>query len=374
MNNTAIKQCQVTPVSFLPNFCDVATVLLVIILTELLAFIFVLAPLNPLNPAFSILKKNFLTDLAMTSLFMLWIALLSMGILCALRRWLVQLRRPFGLGLISYLVILLTTLIVSEFAWQINEYSLTLEAQANFEITPPHLIFLLRNLGMSAMIGLIVLRYFYIQFLWKQETEARACAQLQALQARIRPHFLFNTMNMIASLIRSQPQKAELAMEDFAELFRANLSDVKKWVKLGEELQLCQHYLRIETLRLGERLQVLWQINSLPKDALLPPLCLQPLLENAVYHGIQPALAGGTIQITGQFDGHMIQLTVENPLAELASDIHQGHCMAQHNIYQRLQMYYGHQARLQIACDAQIYRTILYFPYRNQIDENSHCR
>jgi len=232
---------------FLPDFCNVYTVFVGIVVTELLAFVLLLAPLSKSGYDWNYAKKDFINDLAMLSLFMQWVTLVSMGLLCLLRRWLCLLNSDIVAGILSYLLILMTTGVVSEFAWQLNEYMLS--------IAP-----------------------------------ASAAHHQLFLQARIRPHFLFNCMNTIASLIRFQPDKAEQVVLDFADLFRASLVDAKASVTFQEELALCRQYLCIEALRIGERLQVVWQLDNIPDDARLPPLCLQPLLENAIYHGIQPLL------------------------------------------------------------------------------------
>src|SRR5271154_90915 len=122
-------------------------------------------------------------------------------------------------------------------------------------------------------------------------------ARLQALQARIRPHFLFNSINAVLSLIRKNPAQAEHALEDMGDLFRGLMADNRELTLIAREVELCRQYLALEQLRLGERLQVTWNISEMPADALIPPLVLQPLLENAVYHGIEPSSVSGAIII-----------------------------------------------------------------------------
>jgi len=347
---------------FLPNFCAVYSVFLSIIVMELLAFVLVLVPLSKTGYNWNYVQTNFITDLAMISLFIQWITLVSIGLLCVIRRWLKPLKNNFIIGIISYLLILLVTWLVSEFAWHIQEYV----AFTDFNHNSTHQLFLWRNLAISAIISAIALRYFYVQHQWQTETEANAYARAQALQARIRPHFLFNSMNTIASLIRFQPQKAEQVVEDFADLFRASLLDAKMWITFSEELTLGKQYLGIEALRLGNRLQIIWNLDIfLPNDALLPPLCLQPLLENAVYHGIQPLPEGGEIQITGLFDGKRITISIINPLADLETKS-QGNRMAQQNIQQRLHFFYGSTAKLKIHKEINLYHAELSFPYLNK--------
>jgi two-component system, LytTR family, sensor histidine kinase AlgZ len=409
---------------FLPNFCDVNTVFFGIIVTELLVFVLVLVPLGQKGVDWDEVKTHLITNLAMTSLFVQWITLSSMALLCAIRRWLAQLEHNIMAGFISYLIILLVTYVISEIAWQVASLETNLSEIASHQFillkkivistvisvlilgylyqrrlieksvailsylivlmltliisewptdqmisstqAMSHQLFLWRNMGMSAIISAVALRYFYIQYLWKKEIEVNANAHAQALQARIRPHFLFNSMNTIASLIRFKPKLAEQVVEDFADLFRASLSDVKTAVTFQEEITWCRQYLRIEALRLGERLQMLWEIDSVPEDALLPPLCLQPLLENAIYHGIQPLPEGGTIRIIGRFEKHHIQLDIENPFAETQSK-HQGNRIAQDNIHQRLRLFYGKQAKLSVLQTPESYHVNLTFPYIQDI-------
>ncbi|HSN19522.1 MAG TPA: histidine kinase, partial [Usitatibacter sp.] len=143
---------------------------------------------------------------------------------------------------------------------------------------------------------------------------AIADARIQALQARIRPHFLYNSINAVISLIRSEPRRAERALEDMADLFRVLMSENRTLAPIAEEVELARQYLAIESLRLGERLRVSWRIEEMPADALVPPLMLQPLVENAVYHGIEPSPAGGEVTIDVRRDGAQLVMTLANPV------------------------------------------------------------
>lgn len=135
-----------------------------------------------------------------------------------------------------------------------------------------HLEFLLRNIAIAAIVSALAFRYFYVQLQWRLNLESEAEARIQALQSGIRPHFLFNSMNIIANFIRSQPALAEQVVEGLADLFRVSLGDTRVPVTLERELEVCHEYLRIEQLRLGERLSIEWCIDSLPADALVPAL------------------------------------------------------------------------------------------------------
>jgi len=170
-------------------------------------------------------------------------------------------------------------------------------------------------------------------------------ARLQSLTARIRPHFLFNSLTAVISLIRLDPRRAETALEELAELFRALLRDPRQLVPIGDELALCRQYLDLEKLRLGERLQVEWSIGDPPADILVPPLLLQPLLENAVYHGIEPAANGGTIRVGLLLRGNELHIDLANPSVPHAEHARGNH-MALDNIRERLALYYDLEARL----------------------------
>ncbi|MEZ5671325.1 MAG: histidine kinase [Thiotrichaceae bacterium] len=259
--------------------------------------------------------------------------------------------------LLLYLVILIVALFLTEL---LN--LLTID-HSHHDQTVEHLLFLWRNLGVSAIVTAIVLRYFYMQHDWRKQTRAHAYARLQALQACIHPHFLFNTLNTIASLIRFDPSRAESAVEDLAELFRASFRDVQRLITIQDEIDICQQYLRIESLRLDQRLQIAWQIDNLPRDALIPPLCLQPLLENAVYYGIQPLPEGGVITITSVQDGDQLTIEIENPcVADIQKS--RGLGMAQDNVRERLKVYFGGQGKLTVYQESNSYRASLRIPYQ----------
>lgn len=193
--------------------------------------------------------------------------------------------------------------------------------------------------------GISLICIYYFQLLRSAHSPAVTEARLQALQARIRPHFLFNSINAVLSLIRSQPKQAETALEDMADLFRVLMADNRELVPLAQEIGLSRQYLALEKLRLNERLNVQWQIDNMPPDALIPPLILQPLIENAVYHGIEPQAEGGTISIQIYTQGNEIHLVLKNP-SHLQIQPHQGNKMALNNIKERLTLHYDLEASL----------------------------
>jgi two-component system sensor histidine kinase AlgZ len=221
----------------------------------------------------------------------------------------------------------------------------------------------LRSLIMSTVIAAVILRYLYVQHQWRQQVLAEARARIQALQARIRPHFLFNSMNTIAALTRSQPEAAEAAIEDLSDLFRASLGQADDRTTLGDELELARRYLHIETLRLGDRLSVTWDMDALPLDVKVVPLMLQPLLENAIYHGIEPLPGGGMIRVTGRLKDGMVEFEISNPVPADASCVpHRGSQIAQENIRQRLLLAFGDTARLETSLRDGVYRVSLRYP------------
>ncbi len=188
-------------------------------------------------------------------------------------------------------------------------------------------------------------------------------ARLQALQARIRPHFLFNSLNAVLSLIRSDPKRAETALEDMADLFRVLMADNRQLVPLQNELELCRQYLSLEKLRLGERLQLSWHIDNMPEDALIPPLVLQPLLENAVYHGIEPFQEGGEININLYRSRDQVHMVLTNPY-RLEGEHHNGNKMALGNIRERLALHFDAEAQIVTKVVGNQYRVHIVIPYR----------
>jgi two-component system sensor histidine kinase AlgZ len=154
---------------------------------------------------------------------------------------------------------------------------------------------------------------FYFHLRARALSPAITEARLQALQARIRPHFLFNSINAVLSLVRSEPKRAEIALQDMADLFRVLMRDNRGLAPLADEVELCRQYLELEQLRLGERLRVEWNVKSMPADALVPPLILQPLLENAVYHGIEPSSTAGTVSINLFLTRGEVHAILKNP-------------------------------------------------------------
>ena len=201
-----------------------------------------------------------------------------------------------------------------------------------------------RTLFWSTLMYLAML--FYFDQRARMQIPALTEARLAALTARIRPHFLFNSLNAVLGVIRTEPRRAEEALEELSDLFRALMRENTQLTSLSEEIALARQYLSIEHLRLGERLQVRWQIDAIPPDTRVPPLMLQPLLENAVYHGIEPLENPGEIVITIQQQGNEMVLEIINPYSTHAAS-HVGNQMALNNIRERLSLFYDLEARLE---------------------------
>jgi two-component system sensor histidine kinase AlgZ len=223
--------------------------------------------------------------------------------------------------------------------------------------------FALRNMLIGVIVTLLLLRYFFVIHQWRRHVESEARSRADALQARIRPHFLFNSMNTIASLTRSDPKRAEEAVEDLADLFRVTLKDEGRLLTLGEEIELSRIYQRIEARRLGGRLQVDWDLARLPMGARLPALTIQPLLENAIYHGIEPLEQGGTVTIGGSCDGEELEITVSNPTEPHAGDSRRrGNRIAVENIRERLSLAFAGRGKLEVERTDSAYNVRLRFP------------
>ena len=334
---------------FLPDLCGVTALLVVVIVGELVTFIIVVASAG--------FGGDFTDDFALLSMYAQWLGLSSAAALCLARKPLSGLSER-AIAAISYLLVIAVTYGVAEFAWWV--VNPVVGAGSMIKLTRADLI--LRTVSVSAVASALVLRYFYVQFHWKQRIASEASARLEALQARIRPHFFFNCMNTIASLTRTDPELAERAVEDLADLFRASLVDAQAPVAVAEEFAFVERYLNIERLRLGPRLAVEWNIEPLPSGACLPLLSLQPIVENAIYHGVEPARAGGTVAIAAHSDGKRLEVTVANPISADSGSHHRGNRIALDNVRQRLRAHFGDAAQLSAGQQGERYEVRLSVP------------
>jgi len=271
--------------------------------------------------------------------------LIELMALVAASPWLARL--PYWLGCLS--IIVLVTVIA-------GGYHAALRAVAG-EAMPS----LARTLVLAAVAAASLLAYFRLHT--KAFSPALAEARLQALQARIRPHFLFNSLNAVLALIRRDPKRAERTLEDLADLFRTLMADMRQFVRLADEIALLERYAEIEQLRLGERLRVSWELDAAPSDALLPPMVLQPLLENAIYHGVEPGTGVGDVLVRIERRGERVHAAIENPHLE-AGGQRTGNRMALDNIRERLALFFDAEARLETRVANGRYRVEIEIPYR----------
>ncbi len=334
--------------SFLPDFCGVRSVLAVVASATLMAMVLSLAATDRL--------QDFWQNFSIVALYIQWIGLASVAWICLLKRWLGRMGHGMA-GLAAWCVIMLMALAISMSAtWLVP-----------LEILPgvSRQDLLLRTLGISGILGALTLRYLYENHQQKQRELAESRARFQALQARIRPHFLFNSLNTVVSLIPVDPTRAEEVLQDLADLFRAALGDERRLSTVLQELELARQYLAIEQQRLGCRLKVEWDLEKLPDKATMPALLLQPLVENAVYHGVGASVTGGEIRIFGRFRNGIVALTVSNTLPQQHEQPHQGgNHMAVENIRQRLQMRFGDTAGMHTGMVEGRYQVRIWFPAR----------
>jgi len=314
---------------FIPDLCATRPVVLSILLAELVVLVYVLAS--------SGLPRFDWVQFALCSLFVLWVVLLSNMLLCWCRRPFSRLSLPLAtLG--SLTLVALVTLVTSVLAQVFFPQTVTVQDDHWWVV---------RNLLVAVVLAGIVLRYFYLQQQLRLQEQLEIQARLDSLRTRIRPHFLFNTLNSIASLIMSRPETAEKAVEDLAELFRASLKESREATTVQDEIRLTRLYLGIEELRLGPRLHVHWDVDERTLGASMPTLVLQPLVENAVYHGISRLPNGGKIDIRIARRGDEITASVDNPVPA-AGAASTGNKIALANVAQRLQVIYGPGATLDV--------------------------
>ncbi|MBD3655737.1 MULTISPECIES: sensor histidine kinase [Marinobacter] len=330
---------------FIPDLCRVRAVFMLLITSELLVLL-----MSVVQARSGWIDWNYF---GLLSLFVQWTVLTSTALICLLRQRLARLSTAMATAAVAAIV-LADVLTFSLFADSVLYPEPGISGWQG----------IIKKLLMALLITLMVLRYFYLQHQWQQQQEAEMQARLTALQARIHPHFLFNSMNTIASLIASNPEQAEEAVLDLSELFRASLRTEQRLISLAEELTLCRRYLAIEGLRLGDRLKVNWQIDADVSQQAIPPLTLQPLVENAIYHGIQPRPEGGTVDIEAVRNGNSVYLMVRNPKPADGAAGHDGNRMALDNIQSRLQALFGDRAVLKHSHQQTIYTVTVRLPWQ----------
>ena len=335
--------------AYLPDFCAAGTVFVVILIAELVAILLTLAAHDT--------PGMFLIDLSKNSLFIIWLAILSAGVMCLFRDRLESAGKTRAF-VASFIVLELVCLLLAEVAYQITRIF-----GESVIIADSHAGFIMRTFAISSIVIALAMRYLYVSSEWRRSIVLEAQARISALQALIRPHFLFNSMNTIASLTRTDPRQAEEAVEDLSDLLRANLGVSGDRTSIKEELEVAAIYQRIEKLRLGDRLRVRWDVADLPMRALIPSLTIQPLLENAIYHGIELLPNGGEVTVSGQRDEKYLDITMSNPVAKNSERSKDGNKMALANIRQRFELAYDNRATVDVEDNGTTYTVRLHFPY-----------
>jgi two-component system, LytTR family, sensor histidine kinase AlgZ len=335
---------------WLPNFDSARALLALVIGAELVAIVSILAPVGG--------SGGFWLKIGPASLLAQVIALLC-GIGLNLAHPSLAKCKPMVAAFGALGVIAFSTFVCAQFGALFIDYLYYVEGQQ------PTRAFAWRMLALVLLVSAAALRYLYVQHQWVEQVQVNAQAKVEALTARIRPHFLFNSMNTVASLIAIDPERAEKMVEDLAALFRAAFRAGDKPIALEQELDLARQYLEIEQTRLGDRLGYEFQIDRNCLAIQLPPLLLQPLVENAVYHGIQRLPEGGVVSVIAKLDGARLLISVQNPVP--SSDTQPGNQMAHHNIRERLQLAFGGKAQMQVNMDQRHYLVTLVLPAKGSL-------
>lgn len=329
----------------LPECCNPAIAIRILAMTNALA---VLAALVQ-----ALAGEPFWRALTTIGVILEPVALVSIGLLCGLRRTLLRragwVQWSWGIAVPATATALLSAIAVR---WLPG--GMTVDSPVGWMIG---------RVLIAAVIAALLLEYFRLRTLALSPSLAEA--RLQALQARIRPHFLFNSLNTVLALLRSQPLRAEQTLENLSDLFRVFMRDTRDMVAIGEEVEICRKYLEIEKLRLGERLSVTWDLRTMPADALVPSLLLQPLLENAVHHGIESSPLAGSVGISIRQTGERVVVEIVNTV-DPSARTRTGNQMALSNIRERLLLLYDSEAVLKTAVLQDSFSLLLEFPCRKE--------
>ena len=328
----------------LPNFRNLGVTLRTLLLGNALALIGAIYQATGWRDVLMQIMQatNLLAPIMLSSLLLLWI---GQPVLSRMTYW-------RGVWVVSILVGAVTL-----FIYSIGSELYQQAGDAYFDV--------LRGEFVSVSMCNLLLMYFRLRA--RVLSRALEDARLQVLRARIRPHFLYNTINAVLGILRAKPKQAETALEDMADLFRVAMADEKDLVPLRREVQLCKQYLALEQLRMGERLCINWQIQDMPEDALIPALLLQPLLENAVYHGIEPLVDGGCVDVLLRLQGGAFKIIVRNPCPRHGdARPHAGNKIALQNIRERLALLFDAEASYHIISGDDFYRVEISLPYMKE--------
>lgn len=355
MNST--RQQPAVGDDLIPDFCRAPAVLSLAFIMELVAISLALA--SSKDPA---MLDRFL----LLSVYLQWIGFCSAAVLCMARR---RLRHapPRVMFPVAWVLLLAVTLLISAAG-----YEILLRIDPTFRAEPEDWsTFLFRHFFIGAVVSLLVLRLFWVQHQWRAQARAESEARYEALQARIRPHFLFNSLNSIAALAGSRPQDAERLIEDLSELMRAGLDQRSRLAPLADEITLVKAYLRIEQARLGERLQLDWQIQEDTLSLDVPLLSVQPLVENAIYHGVERCAGTSVVKILARREQDTLVIEIRNPKPAAAAAPRTGQRIAVDNIAQRLALIYGDKASLTLGDEGDQFVSCLRLPAVRRSDSMS---
>lgn len=331
MSNTPDTLTQ-DPQALIPNFCAGESVWLLVFVMAMMALVLTLFTGQRGPEAMS--------TLLMFTLYLQWMGISSAIVLCTARR----VMKGAGVGTTFFVcwgLLMLVTTLVADGAWWLSQV-----LPLSKPVVETQQAFVLRNVAISAILSLLLLRYFWGRAQLQAQVRADAETRYLALQARIRPHFLFNSLNSIASLIATKPEQAEEMVLDLSELFRASLDKRNKLVTVAEEVEFVKTYMRIETVRLGDKLWVNWDIARDVVSARIPLLILQPLVENAVHHGVSRLRGRGGIDVAVRREGNRLVVDVENPVPPEDAPKRESTGVALENIAQRLKLIYEDDAEL----------------------------
>lgn len=346
MSNSTIKDQP-----FLPDFGSLGVAIRIIFLAELMAIIITVS-------RNSVFNEQAWADFNLLSAFALTISFCSIVVLKIMSPFLRRMSVPVG-SVVIFLLLLAVAMVGTEFIiFALYDIGLIEQRWPEWRES-----LVIRSVIIVGLISIPALRYMFLSYRIQADQQIKQDAKMQALQSRIRPHFLFNSLNSVASLTRRDPEKAEAILHDIADLFRVLLADARKLVPISAEREISRQYLEVEKIRLGDRLKIKWNVSNVPRSALIPSLILQPLLENAIYHGIEPRFAGGKITIDMWTEGNILNFMISNPLPENPGKSHsKGNKIALENIRERLETQFGSAASLQSFQEGNNYHVKLKMP------------
>lgn len=347
-----IQPQRTKPPSLIPDFCSGPALLFMAVVMELVAICFTLASADP--------STDLMRRLALLSLYLQWIGLCGGAALCGLRH-LFTVARAEVVFVACWITLILIVMVLSNVAWHMG-------TSPNFAVLNPatqRVTFILSHTCIAAIVSLMLLRYFWTRHQWQEQVQAEGESRFQALTARIRPHFFFNALNSLAALIMIRPAEAELMVEDLADVFRASLEKAGRMAPLVDEIGVCNAYLRIEKARLGEKMEVKWDVPESLFNWPVPMLIIQPLVENAVYHGVSKLKEQGVIRINIYTAQQVLIVEVENPMPPTEALKTRGNQIAIDNIASRLNLIYGERGRLELGPDNGIWRARLSIPEKS---------